>query len=164
MTPKHALFVAEYLKDLNATQAAIRSGYSKKTARQQASDLLTNPAIETAIQAGLAKRLQKAELTADRVLEEMRRLAFADIRRLFDEHGDLKPLHTLSAEDAAAIASIEVVKKNLAAGDNHVDIIHKVKAWDKTKALDMLGKHFNLLTEQVRHTGDLTISWQAPTS
>ena len=53
--------------------------------------------------------------------------------------------------------------KNVAAGDNHVDTIHKIKAWDKTKALDMLGRHFNLLTDQVRHTGELTISWQGPT-
>lgn len=111
----------------------------------------------------MAKHLHKAELTAERVLEEMRRLAFSDLRQLFDAQGNLRPIHELTDEQAAAIASVEVVIKNVAAGDKHVDTVHKVKAWDKPKALDMLGRHFNLLTEEVRHTGALTITWQAPT-
>ena len=163
MTAKHALFVAEYMKDLNATQAAIRAGYSKKTANREGSRLMSNADIKQAIQAGAAKRLRAADLTAERVLEEMRRLAFSDVRRVFDANGDLRPIHELSDDEAATIASIEVVKKNLAAGDNHTDTVHKIKVWDKPKSLEMLGKHFNLLTEQVRHTGALTISWQAPT-
>jgi hypothetical protein len=83
-TARQARFVAEYLIDLNATQAAIRAGYSKQTARQQASDLLSKPDIATAIVAGKAKQLGKANLTAVSVLEELRRLAFSDVRRLFD--------------------------------------------------------------------------------
>jgi phage terminase small subunit len=157
---KHARFVAEYRKDLNATQAAIRAGYSQKTARQQASDLLAKPDIQAAVAEKTAAALEKAELTADRVLEELRRLAFADIRGLFDERGNLRPLHELSAEQAAAVASFEVVKQNIYADDGKVDTVHKLKVYDKTKALDMLAKHFGLLTEKIEHSGAIALRWQ----
>lgn len=157
MNDKQIRFVAEYLIDLNATKAAIRAGYSEQTARQQGSDLLSVPDIADAIAAGKAKQLAKAELTAARVLEEMRRLAFSDVRRLFDEAGNLKSVHTLDDDEAAAIASIEIVKKNLAAGDGQTDTVHKLKVWDKSKNLENLAKHFALLTEQVHHTGQLDV-------
>lgn len=164
LTPKQARFVAEYLIDLNATQAAIRAGYSRRTANEQGSRLLAKASVKAAVADGQAKQLGKADLTAVRVLEEMRRLAFSDLRQAFDEHGNLKPIQELSDETAAAVASVEVIIKNAAAGDKHTDTIHKLKVWDKPRVLEMLGKHFSLLTEQVQHSGDLTISWQAPTS
>lgn len=160
LNPKQQRFVSEYLIDLNATQAAIRAGYSKKTAEQQGFDLLRKPEIAAAVSAGKAKQLASADLTAARTLEELRRLAFSDVRNLFDEGGNLKPLHTLSAEDAACIAGLEVIIKNAAAGDGVTDKVHKIKIWDKTKTLDSLAKHFGLLTERVDHTGELKISWQ----
>jgi phage terminase small subunit len=157
LTARQARFVAEYLVDLNGTQAAIRAGYSPETAESQASRLLTNAKVSAAVSAGKAAQLSAAQLTAARVLEELRRLAFSDVRGLFDEAGNLRPLHELTAEQAAAIASLEVVKKNVAAGDGQVDTIHKVKVWDKTKALESLAKHFGLLTERVEHGGSLVI-------
>lgn len=150
LTPKQQRFVAEYLGELNATQAAIRAGYSAKTADREGYRLLRKAEIAAAVQAGKSKQIAAADLSAARVLEELRRLAFADLRRLFDEHGNLKPLTQLSAEDAAAIASIEVVKKNLTAGDGKVDTVVKIRAWDKTRGLEMLAKHFALLTDVVR--------------
>lgn len=154
LAPKHARFVAEYRKDLNATQAAIRAGYSRKTARAQGARLLTDADIAGAIAQQAAAALERAELSADRVLEELRRLAFSDVRGLFDEAGNLKPLKDLTPEQAAAIGSIEVVKKNLAAGDGEVDTVIKIKTWDKTRSLEMLAKHFALLTDVVKHTTD----------
>lgn len=159
LTDKQQRFVAEYLKDLNATQAAIRTGYSPKTAQEQGSRLLSNAMIAQAVSDGAAKRLDRAELTAVRVLEEMRRIAFSDIQGLFDAAGNLKPIHELTPDQAAAIASIEVVKKNVAAGDGQVDTIHKIKVWDKPKVLDMLGKHFGLLIEKVEHSGEVACRW-----
>jgi phage terminase small subunit len=94
------------------------------------------------------------------VLEEMRRLAFSDVTGLFDEQGNLKPIHTLTKEQAAAIASLEVVRRNLASGDGHTDVVQKLKVWDKTKALEMLAKHFALLTEVVKFPDGLTVTWQ----
>lgn len=159
LTPKQARFAAEYLVDLNGTQAAIRAGYSPRTANQMASDLLAKPDIAALIAEKQARQLERADLTATRVLEELRRLAFSDVTGLFDEHGNLKPLHTLTPEQAAAIASLEVVKKNITAGDGQIDTVHKLKVWDKTKALEMLAKHFGVLTERVEHMGELVFRW-----
>lgn len=152
-------FVSEYLIDLNGKQAAIRAGYAAKTAEVQASRLLTLPKVAAAVAEGQAKRLDSADLSAVRVLEEIRRLAFADVRLLFDERGNLRPIHTLNAEQSACIASLEVIKKNAEAGDGKIDTIHKLRVWDKTKSLEMLAKHFALLTEQIQHTGDVTFRW-----
>lgn len=160
LNPKQQRFVAEYLVNLNATQAAIKAGYSAKTAESQGSRLLSNAKVAALVAEGQAKRLDKAELTAVRVLEELRRLAFSDLRRLFDEQGNLRQIHELSAEDAACLASIEVVRENAQPGDGHMDNIHKIKVYDKTKALDMLAKHFGLLVERVEHSGGLEISWK----
>lgn len=160
MRPKHARFVAEYLIDLNATQAAIRSGYSKRTANRIASHLLSKVDIRQAIDAQQAKQLESTELSAARVLEEMRRLAFSDVRAFFDERGNLKPMRELTAEQGAALSSVEVLQRNLTSGDGQVDTLHKIKTWDKVRALEMLGKHFALLTEQVQHSGGIDIQWK----
>jgi len=160
LTPKQERFVAEYLKDLNATQAAIRAGYSEKTAKQQGSENLTKPDIAAAVEAGKARQLASADLTAARVLEELRRLALVDMRSFFDERGNLKPIQELTSEQGSALASFEVIKKNAAAGDGVVDTIHKFKVWDKTKALEGLAKHFGLLTEKIEHSGGLDIVWK----
>lgn len=150
MTPKQTRFVAEYRKDLNATAAAKRAGYHPKMAAQ----LLAIPSISAAIAEKTAAQLERADLTAERVLEEMRRCAFADPRSLFDIAGNLRPIHELTVEEAACIGSFEVIKKNAEAGDGIIDTVHKVKILDKTRTLEMLGKHFALLTERVHHTAD----------
>jgi phage terminase small subunit len=109
------------LKDLNATQAAIRCGYAVKTARQQGSRLLTDVGIAAAIAEGQARQLDAAELSTVAVKEAVRRQVCGDVRRLFDELGNFRPIHTLPAEDAALIAGFELVFKNAAAGDGHTD-------------------------------------------
>jgi phage terminase small subunit len=162
LTPQQERFVAEYLIDLNATQAAIRAGYSAKTAQQQGARLLLNVVIGQAVAAGKAKQLETAGLSAARVLEELRRLAFSDVRHLFDATGNLLPLSDLTPEQSSAIASIEVIIKNAKAGDGVTDTIHKLRVWDKTRALEMLSKHFGLLTEKVEHSGGLTIKHELP--
>ena len=149
MTEKQRRFVSEYLINLNATQAAIRAGYSEKCAAEQGYDNLRKPQIAAAIAEGQAKRFEKAELSADRVLEEMRRIALADPLAYWDEDGDLKPIKELTAEQAAALAGFEVVIKNAKAGDNQTDTVHKIKFWDKVRMLEQLGKHFGLIVEKV---------------
>lgn len=154
LTLKQQRFVAEYLKDLNAKQAAIRTGYSAKTAEVQGCQLLRIPKIAAAVKEATGRQLERAELTAARTLEEMRRIAFFDVRSLFNEKGRLRPLHELSAEEAACVSSLEVIVKNAEAGDKHTDIVHKLKTWDKIRVLEMLGKYFKLLTEQIEIKGD----------
>jgi phage terminase small subunit len=159
LTPKQQRFVAEYLIDLNATQAAIRAGYSRKTAEQIGYENLRKHEIAAAVAAGQAKRLTSADLTATRVLEELRRLAFSDLRGVFDDGGNLKPITEWTDDQGAALASVEVIIKNAKAGDGVVDTIHKIRVWDKTKALDILAKHFGLLKENVEHHGEINIRW-----
>jgi phage terminase small subunit len=160
LTPKQQRFVAEYLIDLNATQAALRAGYSERTAPQQGHENLRKPEIAAAVVAGKDKQLASADLTAVRVLEEYRRLAFIDLRSFFDEKGELKPPKEWSAEQGAALSSIEVLIKNAKAGDGITDTIHKLKLWDKTRALESLAKHFGLLIDKVEHSGGFDIAWK----
>jgi phage terminase small subunit len=150
LTAKQRRFVAEYLIDLNGCEAAIRCGYAPKAAASQASRLLTDVNILAAVELGKRKQLEKADLTATRVLEELRRLVFSNVQDLFDEVGNLKPIQDLTREQAASIASLEVIKKNAEAGDGHIDVVHKIKVWDKTRSLELAAKHFKLLTDVLR--------------
>jgi hypothetical protein len=88
----------------------------------------------------------------DRTLRAAASLAYSDIRLLFDDKGNLKPIHKLPDSIAYAIAGVEVVKRNITQGDGVVDTIHKVKLWDKPRTIEMLMKHFGMLTEKVEIT------------
>lgn len=145
LTAKHKRFVAEYLICLNATQAAIAAGYSRKTAGSQGERLLKKAEIAALVSAGTAKHLEKADLTAQRVLEEYRRLGFSDIRDAFDDLGRLLPLKDMPVHIRSAISSVKVTKKNLTAGDGIMEDVVELKLWDKTRALESLAKHFRLL-------------------
>src|SRR3990172_5766367 len=161
LTPKQRRFVAQYGFDLNATQAAIRAGYSKKTADSIGLQLLRKTQVKAAVEGKAAARLAKADLTAERTLEEMRRLAFANWRNYYDEQGNLKPVAKLSEEESAAIASGKVIHRNLTAGDGVVDELHEIRLCDKQRALETLMKHFGLLMEKVEHSGALEITWKS---
>lgn len=160
MTPKQERFIAEYLVDGNATQAAIRAGYSAKTAYSIGEENLRKPEIASAVRAAHDQLLAKTGITAERVLQEMGRLAFSDVSRLFRQDGSLKALSELTPEDSACIASFEVIIKNAEAGDGHTDKVHKLKVWDKSKNLEMLGKYFGMFIEKVEHRGDISIKWE----
>ena len=137
LSPKQARFVAEYLVDLNGTQAAIRAGYSPKTANEQAARLLAKASIFEAVQTGQAKRFNKLGITAERVLSEFARIGFSDVRNVFDETGRLLPPGQLTDETAASIASVEVVRETTRKhGEASItEQVTKVKAWDKVRAL-----------------------------
>src|SRR3546814_11679655 len=105
ITEKQQRFAEEYLVDLNATQAAIRAGYSVRTAKQQGARLLTNADVAAAITEGRKRQQERTEITATRVAQEMARIEFGDIRQLFHEHGPLRPIPALV--EASAAASVE---------------------------------------------------------
>ena len=149
LTPKQQRFVAEYLKDLNATQAAIRAGYSAKTARSVGAENLTKPGIMAAVTEGQARQLVAAGLTAVDTKEAIRRQVCGDVRRLFDEHGNFRPIHTLSAEEAALIAGFVVVIKNAAGGDGHTDRVLKVRFKDPAPYVQLAMKHLGLFRDKV---------------
>lgn len=108
LTAKQAAFVAEYAVDRNATQAAIRAGYSAKTAASQGERLLRNVEVRQAVDAGLNRLATKTGVSAERVLRERARLAFADPRKIMHPDGRIKLPHELDEDTAAAITSFKI--------------------------------------------------------
>jgi phage terminase small subunit len=153
LTPKQGRFVAEYLKDLNATRAAIRAGYHPKMAAK----LVAKSSIQVAMGEQQAQQLEQAELHAIDVKRVCRWNVNRDIRRLFDDKGNMRPLHTLSPEDAAMIASFEVVIKNAAGGDGHTDTVIKIRLNDQARFVELAMKHLGLLKERVEVEGKMTL-------
>lgn len=164
LPPRQARFVQEYLKDLNATQAAIRAGYSAKTADVCGPRMLGFAGVASAIQVAQEKLAAKNELTVERIVEELRRIGVSDLRALFDEAGNLRPINTLPDHVAAAIASVEVVSRPVAGGDKgDIEYVHKVRAWDKPRALELLGKYLGILVDRQKHEVSGTIGLVALT-
>lgn len=149
LRPKQARFVAEYLIDLNATQAALRAGYSPRTARSIGYEHLTKPHISEAIHRAMARRSRRTEISAERVLQEIARLAYADPRRLYDATGHLKPVSDLDDDTAATVASVEVFEEyGVVDGDRiPIGLTKKIRLWNKTQNLTLLAKHLGLLRE-----------------
>lgn len=146
LTPKQQRFVEEYLVDLNATQAAIRAGYSERTANEQAARLLVKVGIQEAIQAGRQAQQRRTQITADATLREIARVAFSDIRKLFRPDGTLKLPHELDDETAAFVASIETDESVIQIDESSkiTTLTRKVKLWNKLDALGKLVKHLGL--------------------
>lgn len=134
LTPKQKRFVDEYLIDLNATQAAIRAGYSPKTAQEQSSRLLSKVMIQAEIQEGRDRLQSKLEITQEKVLQELAAIAFAngaDFAKVEDNDTvKMIPTDKLSSEKLPAIAGIKANQYGV-----------EVKLHDKVKALELLGKY-----------------------
>lgn len=144
LNPKQQQFVAEYLVDLNATQAAIRAGYSPKTAGVQGFDLLRKPEIAAAIESLRNEHAKNTGLTVERVLTEAMRLAFFDIRKLTDAEGNPIPINQLDDDTAAAIQGLELATERSRDEDGSGTLVRKYKIADKNAALERLFKHLGL--------------------
>lgn len=171
LNEKQQRFVAEYLIDLNATEAAKRAGYSEKTAYSQGQRLLKHAEIQAAVTAAQKERGDRTGITADRVLKELGRIGFSDLRGAFAEDGSLKHPDEWPADFAAAVSAIEVVTRALP-GEAHeeldgqphggalkrnrgaaVEYVHKIKLWDKNSALEKIAKHLGMFVERHQHSG-----------
>jgi phage terminase small subunit len=153
LTPKQSAFCEAYITSLNATQAAKEAGYSAKTARSQGQRLLTNVDVAAAIDALKAERSARTMIGADRVLRELAKIAFGDVRAIFHADGTMKPLSEISDEAAALIASLEVSeirdRDGVIIGYNR-----KIRMHDKLRALELIGKHIGLFDQKVTVSGD----------
>lgn len=170
LTAKQQRFCDEYLIDLNATQAAIRAGYSKKTANEQGARLLANVSIQKYIETRKKDRKKRIEITQDRVVEELSYIAFAkasdyakviekdamvevegNMIPVLDEDGNpvkyrtVEPILTdeLTEEQKRAIATIKRGRDGF-----------EIKPYDKVRALELLGKHLGMFTDKVEVSGD----------
>lgn len=139
---RRARFAQEYVKDLNITQAAIRAGYSPRTAAAQGSRLFKDVKVRADVEARLAKVAKSNEVTAERTLKEIARIAYADPRTLYKPSGELKLPHEWDDDTAAQVAGIEVDTTTV--GENISIATAKVKRWDKVKALDQCMAYLGL--------------------
>jgi phage terminase small subunit len=154
LTPKQQRFVQEYLVDLNATQAAIRAGYSARAANTNGPRMLVDAGIAAAIAEAQKARGERTGITADRVLTELARLAFADGRRLYRPDGTLKLPHEWDDDTAASVAGVETQEQlGREDGDTPVVLTRKVKRWDKKGSLELLGRHLGLFKDKVEVSG-----------
>lgn len=161
LTNKQKMFVKEYMVDLNATQAAIRAGYSAKTATWIGPQLIGKTHVAQAIQAEMDKRAAKIDVTAEKVIAELAKMAFANLQDFYDKNGSLKDIHSLPRDVAAALSQVETNLTEACA-------VRKVKLHDKRGALELLGKHLKLFTDRIEHSGtdgqpiSLTVAFVSP--
>lgn len=169
LTPKQIRFVDEYMVDFNATQAAIRAGYKAKTAHVIGAENLRKPKIAEEIARRQKDLQRRTEISQDRVIKELARIAFADasdyacIETYMYENkdGTLSPLQVVSPKDTGALsddqrAAIAGIKQ----GANGIEI----KLHDKIKALELLGRHIGMFNDKLSLSGSdggpLTFRWE----
>lgn len=158
LSKKQEQFCREYLVDLNATQAAIRAGYSKKTAKSQGNRLMTDVDIQARVQSLMDERVERTNVTADNVLREIARLGFSDMRELFDDEGNVRPLTELSDDAAAAIQGADIVTSRIGDDGDTTVTTSKIKLADKKAALELLGKHLKLFKDQHELSGSVDVN------
>jgi phage terminase small subunit len=163
LRPKQQRFIEEYLIDFNATQAAIRAGYSKDTAKVIGCENLTKPAIQAALSEEKAKLRARVEVTQEDVANELRKIGFQDIRdavqwgsslEITGDDGEVAVHNGVSlinsdeitADTAAAIAEVSQTKDGV-----------KIKMHDKRAALVDLGKHLGMFEGDKDRAGDVHI-------
>lgn len=159
LTAKQRTFAAEYLIDMNATQAAVRAGYSKKNADKIGSQLLGKTRVSAEIAAQMKAREQRTHITQDRVLRELARIAFFDLRKLYRADGSMKAMHELDDEAAAVLAGVDVVEavEKESGDDGNIKCTpvytKKAKIPDKVAALALAMKHLGMLVDKTEITG-----------
>lgn len=154
LTPKQARFVEEYLVDLNATQAAIRAGYRQQHAGIIGFENLTKPYIRDAIEAAQRERSARTGVTADRVVQEIARVAFSsmsDVMTWGPSGAKVRPDDEITQEAAAAIAEIS---------ETHAGV--KVKLHSKVAALEQLAKHVGLYNDRATAPAAETVVFYLP--
>lgn len=168
LTPKQRAFVREYLIDLNATQAAIRAGYSEATAAAIGAENLTKPNIADAIAKAIEDRATRTDITADRVLKELAKIGFADIRKAVSwqsgliteednpDGGDIAVIKTIVTNNVQVIASDEI-DDDTASAISEISQTDKgglkIKFHDKRAALVDIGKHLGMFKDKIEVTG-----------
>ncbi|WP_322994242.1 terminase small subunit [Castellaniella sp.] len=153
MNPKQAAFVREYLVDTNATQAAIRAGYSRRTAQRIGSENLSKPVIAAAIEKAMLERAERTGVTTDRVVQELANLAFFDPADIYDADGALKPISDIPPAARSAIAGLEIAEIRDSDGVP-VGRAVKLKLTDRLGALDKLMRHLGQYQDKVTLKGD----------
>lgn len=151
LSNKQKLFCDEYLIDLNVTQAAIRAGYKEKYALVHGYEFLKKPAIKEYVNKRIKDREQRTEITQDRVINELAKIAFANTTDYVEVEDkgqykmvNTKPTKDLTPDQVAAIASIKQ-------GANGIEI----KLHDKVRALEDIGRHLGMFKDKIEVSGNI---------
>ena len=162
LTPKQARFVEEYLIDLNATQAAIRAGYSQKTARQAGAENMTKPVVANALAAAQAARSERTEIDADYVLNRLAEIDQMDVLDIMNDDMSLKPVSGWPKVWRRYLSGFDVAEMFEGRGEDRamVGLLKKIKWPDKVKNLELIGKHVSVqaFKEQVEHKGGINLT------
>jgi phage terminase small subunit len=164
LTAKQERFVQEYLIDLNATQAAIRTGYSERTAYSQGQRLLKDVEVAEAVKMGQDERAERTEITSDRVLTELAKLGFADIRKAINWQANVVGMvegedgeQRLAVTNQVCIIDSDKIDDDTAAAIAEISQTDKgglkVKFHDKRAALVDIGRHLGMFKDKVEHSG-----------
>ncbi|ENM6294672.1 TPA: terminase small subunit [Escherichia coli] len=150
LTDKQELFAREYLKDLNGTQAAIRAGYSEKTANEQASRLLANVNVQKFVAELKSARVEQTGIDAAYVLRRLVEIDQMDVLDILLQNGELKPIKDWPKVWRTTLSGMDVVE--MASADSAA-LLKKIKWPDKVKNLELLGKHVSVqaFKEQASH-------------
>ncbi len=156
LTPKREKFAQKFVSCGNQSQAyrhAFNVGKNTKpeTIWTRASHLMADDKVSARVAQLQEQLAEKSGVTAQRVVEEMAKIAFGDLRGLFDEAGNLLPPNKWADKDAAIVAGMDVVTRK--AGDGEVEHVAKIKQWDKPKALEMLARHLGMFNDKITVTG-----------
>ena len=154
LTAKQKVFIEEYLIDLNATQAAIRAGYSPDTAGAIGNENLKKPEIRARIDKAMAERSRRTGINQDRILIELARIGLINPDKLIN-FTEATVKEDASEDDMAAIASVKV--KIIPTDDGNI-VEREIKMYDKIKALELCGKHLGMFTDNIKLTGDMGVT------
>lgn len=146
LTDKQEQFCQEYLIDLNATQAAVRAGYSVDTAGAIGHENLKKPEIQDKIAVLQAIRAERTQVSQDQIVRELMKVAFGDVGNYFDENGNIIPVHEIETNARGAISAIKVLDEKTEQSEEvfKLTVTKELKMWDKLKALEMLGRHVGI--------------------
>ena len=150
LTDKQDIFVREYLISLNGAEALRKAGYKTKRPEKYAHELRKNPDIAAAIEDGMKARAQRLEVAADNVVKELAKVAFFDLCRIvtIEKNGiKIKETENISADDRCALADIHDTTTRSGGYSR------RVKAHDKLRALELLGRHLGMFTDRVETPG-----------
>lgn len=153
LTNKQQLFVDEYLIDLNATQAAIRAGYSTQTAYSIGDENLKKPEIKSAIEYALAERSRRTGINAERIITELAKIAFVNPADVIN-FNSATVYDSATRDDTAAISSVKV--KTIPTEDGDITE-REVRTYDKIKALELLGKHLGMFSDKFKIEGAIPV-------
>jgi len=153
LTPKQRKFCLEYLKDFNATRAAVEAGYSKKTASVIGTENLGKPNIQDYLAERTRKYTEKAEIDIELILSHLYNMAFFDVKEMLDERGDLLPTSEWPPIAGKLISGMDI-KKTIDSKGGETVIVKSIKMPSRERNTENLGRYLAMFTDKIKDVSD----------